>query len=83
MKKFLFFVINAFVFVSCDYGVIQQKDFTERLEKAYFEGQRDVINGDVRIKMNKDSCFVWTKSPWDNKDNPIYIPTYFDTKNGN
>jgi hypothetical protein len=80
MKKLIIILFVSCLLCSCDYGVMQQKDFTERLEEAYFEGQKDAINGDIRIKMNKDSCYVWIKSPWDEGMNPVYIPTYLSSK---
>lgn len=50
-------------------------------EMAYFEGQRDAINGDVRIKLGEDSVYHWTKSPWDGETRqPQFIPTINDTK---
>lgn len=33
-------------------------------EEAYFEGQKDYMNGNIRIQKNGD-CYVWIKSPWD------------------
>lgn len=50
------------------------------MEYAYFEGQKDAIEGDIRIKYNKDSIYIWIKSPWDNRKSPIFIPTYLDSK---
>jgi len=36
------------------------------MEYAYFEGQRDALNGDIKIEMsNIDSTWSWIKSPWD------------------
>lgn len=48
-------------------------------EKAYFEGQRDAINGDVKIKL-EDSIYVWTKSPWNDGRKPKFNPSKKDTK---
>lgn len=46
----------------------------ERMEYAYFEGQKDALNGDWRIS-KKDSCYFWTKSCWDNTSRKIlYVP---------
>lgn len=40
-----------------------------------FEGQKDAINGDIRIEMIKDSTYIWVKSPWDDsKEEPMYNP---------
>lgn len=43
------------------------------MEKAYFEGQRDALEGDIRIK-KVDSCYVWTKSCWNSGKAPIFHP---------
>jgi hypothetical protein len=48
-------------------------------ERAYFEGQKDAIEGDVRIS-KKDSIYVWTKSCWDGGNWPLYKPTVEDSK---
>jgi len=52
----------------------------EKEEQAYFIGQRDALNGDVRIKLINDSCYVWTKSPWPDERTPKFKPTQLDTK---
>lgn len=53
------------------------ESYSDRLrpyERAYFEGQRDALSGDVRIKYDNDSkCWRWTKTCWDNGQ-----PTTFD-----
>lgn len=36
----------------------------EAMERAYFEGQKDAIEGVIRIEATSDG-YVWTKSPWD------------------
>jgi hypothetical protein len=48
---------------------------TKMMEQAYFEGQRDMLEGDVRIEKT-DSNYVWVKSPWDTHKlgNELYIP---------
>lgn len=83
MKYIIFlFVITS---ISCtDMGVYDKnevkKNLIEIAEKAYFEGQKDALEGDIRIKLISDSIYVWTKSPWDNGDKPIFNPTYLDSK---
>lgn len=47
---------------------------TYALEQAYFEGQLDATNNDVRISRVDDSTFVWTRSPWDSGRAPLFIP---------
>lgn len=46
------------------------------VEKAYFEGQKSALKGDIRIEKIKgtDSCYQWTKSCWDNGRKTVYIP---------
>ena len=78
MKRILLIMI---LFTSCDYGVINQSDLTVKLERAYFEGQRDYANGDKRIQWTKDSCWVWVKSPWDGGSQPIFNPSVIHSKN--
>lgn len=46
----------------------------ELTEAAYFEGQKDAIEGDIRIK-NTAEGWIWTKSPWDDGHNPVYNPS--------
>jgi hypothetical protein len=43
------------------------------MEYAYFEGQKDCLEGDVRITKT-DSGWIWTVSPWDSGQEPIYKP---------
>ena len=33
-------------------------------EESYFEGQKDYMNGDIRISKT-NNCYQWVKSPWD------------------
>jgi len=83
MKKLI--IIVLLLLTSCDYALVSktktEEQITIALEKAYFEGQRDAINGDIRIKLSKDSVYNWIKSPWNESTKPIYNPTYLDTKN--
>lgn len=76
---FIIFTLN-----SCNIAIVNKEKAIEAIliqcEKAYFEGQKDAINGDIRIKFNSDSCYIWTKSPWDNGTMPTYNPTYLDSK---
>ena len=49
------------------------------MEESYYEGQRDAINGDIRIIQVKDTLnnslkWVWLKSPWDDGTPPIFKP---------
>jgi hypothetical protein len=53
-------------------------------EIAYYEGQKDAINNDIRIKLLKDnkdnSFYVWIKSPWNTDKEPTinFIPNDLD-----
>jgi len=57
----------------------QEQQIIYSCEKAYFEGQKDAINKDVRIIKNNDSVYVWKKSCWDNGRTPKYNPTYLES----
>ena len=85
MKKLWIFIGISLLLTSCindKVGVIKKDVFIKALEQAYFEGQKDAINGDIRIKLNSDSIYIWTKSPWDETGaSPLFIPTLIDTKN--
>lgn len=76
MKKSLaIIIVFSVTLTSCDYGMINKDDLTKALEMAYFEGQKDALQGDYRIKYNSDSCLVWKTSPWDgSNEKPIYQP---------
>lgn len=50
-----------------------ENELYKLMEYAYFEGQKDALNGDIRIEL-KDSSYIWMKSPWDNGKNPLYKP---------
>jgi len=34
-------------------------------EVGYFEGQKDALEGDIRIDQDSAGCWYWSKSPWD------------------
>lgn len=82
MKKsiaIIYLVLITISFTSCDYGVYKNTELYETAEQAYFEGQRDALSGDIRIKRNVDSCWIWTESPWDGGRVPTFDPS-FDCK---
>jgi len=44
----------------------------ELAEESYFLGQRDAIEGDIRIEYKYScDCWIWIKSPWDDGKEPI------------
>lgn len=77
MKNFLIISI-IMLFSSCDYVIVDKyetdKKIQELAEKAYFEGQKDFMENDIRIKKLNNSCYIWIKSPWNNKTEPIFKP---------
>lgn len=81
MKTILLLLI--LLLSSCNYIIVSETEldklFTIEVEKAYFEGQKDAIEGDVRIIL-KDSIYYWSKSCWNDNRIPIYNPTYLDSK---
>ena len=52
-----------------------ERDLYTLSEMAYFEGQKDALQGKIKIKKTADSCWVWTSSPWPNGQHPIYNPS--------
>ena len=83
MKKLLFItgVLACVGLVSSFFISKSSKDSTEEiltaitifLEQAYFEGQKDALEGDIRIKQTEEG-WMWIKSPWDEGQAPIYDP---------
>ena len=54
-----------------------EKTLRTEIEKAYYEGQRDYAEGNIRIRdLNYDHCYHWVGSPWDGGsiDSIVYIP---------
>ena len=78
--KLYFLITLTIMLTSCDFVIVKEKQLQEACEEAYFEGQKDALNGDVRIKLDKDSCYQWIKSPWDSGRIPDYNPTYLESK---
>lgn len=49
-------------------GALKDRMLTRyQMEYAYFEGQKDAMEHDIRI-MWSDGKPIWIKSPWDGKD---------------
>ncbi len=70
------FVFIIFAIVACAAAafVIFESYHKQDIEVAYFEGQRDALEGDIRIFKTSDSCYIWIKSPWSSGEAPIYNP---------
>lgn len=79
-KKIILLLFLFSFLVSC---MNTEDKLIKIVEMAYFEGQKDAINGDIRIKMTSDSVYIWTKSCWSDGRVPIYNPTYLDSKKKN
>jgi len=73
VNKFILFCLCLILFTSCYSDYYNRR--IELVELAYFEGQRDALEGDIRIKKNIDGCYVWSKSPWDGGSWPIFNPS--------
>lgn len=51
-----FYVLLCIIILcGCNYTVVDIDKVKTALERAYFEGQKDALNGDVRIRKNFDS----------------------------
>lgn len=84
MKKFKISTITAIaiyamliiiIFCGCNYRVVDIDKIITAFEQAYFEGQKDALEGDIRIRKNNDSCWIWTKSCWNNDKQPTFNPS--------
>ena len=68
MKKILPILVLILFLFSCqkENKIIKPSSntYTKLMEYAYFEGQRDCLEGDIRIKNTNDQ-WSWIKSPWD------------------
>lgn len=42
-------------------------------ELSYFEGQKDCIEGNIRIAKDENGYYHWIKSPWDDNTNMSHI----------
>lgn len=62
-----------FLYVGMSIVSVLSKESTRALEKAYYEGQKDALKGDIRI-MYTNGKWIWVKSPWDDGNRPLYIP---------
>ncbi len=52
-----------------------ETEIYRQMEQSYFEGQRDALNGDWRIKKVDSNCYVWTKTCWDDSNRKLlYVP---------
>lgn len=72
----------AMVLISCSPKEVQKEDKLKNMEielqsiieQAYFEGQRDALNSDIRIK-KEGGKWIWIKSPWDDGLEPVFDPS--------
>lgn len=59
------------------YDVIKNQKVTltieenKKFEKAYFEGQRDALDGDIRIKRIDARTYIWLKTPHSDTTKPF------------
>lgn len=44
-------------------------------EEAYFEGQMDMLKGNVCVEY-QDTAYVWVRSPWDSGKEPSFHSEY-------
>lgn len=82
--KILYFLLGFLIsaLITCLLSISVLDDYIQsKAEYGYFEGQKDAINKDIRIKLNSDSIYVWIKSPWDDNRKPIFNPDRLDTTN--
>lgn len=66
--KYLILILLGISFVGCVSESDEQnikEQIIKLVQNAYAEGQRDAIEGDVRIEIVSDSQVIFVKSPWD------------------
>lgn len=74
MKKALIALFLPIIGCANDDSEYWNRTIKMTAERGYFEGQRDAIKGDIRIK--SDSPYTWLKSPWaDNRPIDYRIDT--------
>lgn len=71
---FAYVLLIAVIFCGCNYSIVDINKTITALEQAYFEGQKDALEGDIRIKKSSDNCWIWTKSCWNSGEQPIFNP---------
>lgn len=71
----LYAMLCSVILCGCNYNIVDTDKVKTAFEEAYFEGQKDALNGDVRIRKNGDSCWIWTKSCWDSGKQPTFNPS--------
>jgi len=85
LKNFIFIVITLILILFGMTIIVKNEDKRENksrtilIEYGYYKGQKDAINGDIRLievkDTNRDTVkWVWTSSPWDNGQKPLYQP---------
>jgi hypothetical protein len=49
----------------------------EQAEESYFEGQKDYLNGEIKIR-KEGNCYTWIASPWNhnNETDPKKMSTF-------
>ena len=58
--------------------VMLEVAFRQEREKAFFWGQKNAIEGDIRIKKINDSTWIWIKSPWNDGTQPSVVTLHVD-----
>jgi len=57
-----------------EYNCIADRELTQIMEMSYFEGQKDCINGNIKIKLDSTTNkYIWVKPPFDSM-RPIWNP---------
>jgi hypothetical protein len=74
MKKLILITIMFLISASCIKEEKIEHSLNLALEEAYFEGQKDAISGDIRIKKDSEGYWYWSKSPWNNNREPVFNP---------
>lgn len=64
-----------------DLAVANSRNTRISMEWAYFEGQKEALNGDMRISYNPiTQKYSWKKSCWDEGLTPIFNPSVSENR---
>jgi hypothetical protein len=65
-------------------GCSTEAERLKPFEQAYFEGQRDALNDDVRIRWDAENrCWRWVKTCWDSGTPTTFDPSVSDDTGAN
>lgn len=83
---FLMVILSCLIFVynkmnkNRENAIVEQK-IRIAVEKGYFIGQVNALNGDMNVIRLPNGKYVWESSPWDNGVEPLFHPSVSEGQN--